>query len=80
MKVKDVMEDLSKLPGDSDLCLSRFICASEEGEVFELTLDYPIIGTALNEESGEVRLVLKMDKDIAEKFGATVSVLDAADD
>ena len=73
MKVKHFLEDIARVPGDYELCLSKVMTVNmdkaEEAEkagvkdvdddTFTVAEDIPIVGLAINDEGKEVRLVVK---------------------
>jgi hypothetical protein len=61
MKVKDLIEALKEYPKDASVELSTLLGAdlsSEDQAIYEVFLDYPIIGLAYNDKDNDVRLVV----------------------
>ena len=71
MKVKKMIEWLSELPEDYDLCLSEYaFIQGEEGEEegFIICLDKPIQGIVKSDEHKEIRFML-CGEDVARETG-----------
>ena len=58
MKIVDLINILKKYPKDSDVVLSKLIAIDASDGGYDVILDNPIIGAALNESDKEVRLIL----------------------
>jgi hypothetical protein len=64
MKVKDLIAALQEHPPDFSVELGK-VLAIKEQEAFEVVLDSPIIGLAVNEGEKDLRLVVQADAHVA---------------
>jgi hypothetical protein len=76
MKVKTMIEWLSELPEDYDMCLSEYMFLEcdeddEEGESYIICLDKPIFGIVKEDEHKEIRVLIR-GYDVAEENGEHV--------
>ena len=72
MKLKEFLELVENSPetADYELCLSDYFTYDDDAEITVVS-DFPILGIAVNEETKEVRFILK---------GADFSVLEKSRD
>jgi len=71
VKNKTLQEALSEYPDAASVELGRLIAApasGEQGELYEIILDCPIIGLAYEESSGDLRLIVEAGPHLT-KFG-----------
>ena len=61
MRVRHVVQDLLQLPQDAKLEFTRLLAVNDANELFEVRLDFPIVGTAFHEDRQEVLLVIEHD-------------------
>ncbi len=59
VKIKDLIEDLKKLPDDATIELGRLLAVDTQNEAYDFRLDLPIIGTACSEDGKDVLLVVE---------------------
>lgn len=63
MTKKELIESLSDLPDNADICLSTFMLATtEDDEGYNVILDQPIGGIAYHEDDNEIRFVVVAEK------------------
>ena len=65
MKVKDLIQHLQELPEDYSVELSKVLTLDDKNDAFEITLDFPIVGLAINDEAKDCNLVVSHDKTLA---------------
>jgi hypothetical protein len=60
MKVKDLIEDLQKLPQDATIELGKLMALDvEQDEAYNFRLDLPIIGIAVSDDHKDALLVVE---------------------
>ena len=64
MKIKHLIEELGHFPPDAPVELTKIISAENDGEAYEIRLDFPIIGLA-QAPDGDVLFVVAHDKTVA---------------
>ena len=76
MNIKTLKEYLQDVPDDFQVCLSNAVAFGEKEEAYEVILDFPIVGIAVNEEDSELRFIVSGDTaEISNNFG-TVTLIE----
>jgi hypothetical protein len=79
MTVADLIEDLKSFPPDAKVELGKLMAAdfvgkgepTDETEMYEMVLDFPIIGIAYNPENKDFRFVVEYIEGV-EKYAKTL--------
>ena len=66
MRKSDLSKDIKDVPNDAEIVISKCFVIDGKKEITGV-LDIPIIGTAFNKESNELRFVLNLD-DVKKTF------------
>jgi len=82
MKIEKMIEWLSELPKDYEMCLSEYVFLEgdeDEEEGYIIVLDKPIVGIVKEDEQKEIRFML-CGKDVAEEKGDHIIAIEKMGD